>query len=163
FIPLGLLLLWQHGKRWRGAIAGATVVTLPWLFWSLSAASSWKVDPVQGYYTDYLGWWASSGLTAVPEVARHNLLWIVTYLGSAAQTIRLFRLRHEQDSPTPELGGHCHSWHSTRRLLDWLTLNSDRRDIIAAGADPLVYLYTGRQAYYPIVCPPLPLFYGYDY
>jgi hypothetical protein len=261
FIPLGLMLLWHYGKRWRGAIVGASIATIPWLLWSLAAANQCKADPVQGYYTDYVGWWTKSGLPALPEVVNRNLIWIVTTISnallggltqrlpdslwllllappgfaalgvllydirrgqplatilaaylvlvsvwpwlphrfvapmlpflmvyllravllrpslalpariligvaiaaSALETIRQIHDRHVHDSPMPEQGEVRHSWRPTRRLLDWLTIHSDRRDVIAAGVDPLVYLYTGRQAYYPITCPPLPLFYGHDY
>ncbi len=272
FIPLALLLLWQHGKRWRGAVVGAVLATLPWLLWSLASANECKKDPVQGYYTDYVGWWASFGLPALLEVVTQNLLWIVTCISgalfdglanvllehghdtiwlllmtppgfaalamllwdirkgrllatilaaylvlvcvwpwaphrfvvpmtpflmgyllralllpgrlavlkrlwpilarvvlvvavsaTALDTIRVIRLRHLDNSPNPEEGAKRHSWPAAKRLLAWLQSHSDRGDVVAAGADPLVYLYTGRKAYYPIVCPPLSLFYGYEY
>ncbi len=272
FIPLGLLLLWQRGRRWRWASVGALAAVLPWLLWSLAAARECAKDPVQGYYTDYLGWWSAHGIPALSKVVGHNLVLTTTSIGSgvigglsspllsggrpmvwlaltaplglialsvlghdirkgralatilaaylvlvcawpwapqrfvmpilpflavyllrglmlpgklpaferawphvARLGLALFlgagiveqagviRLRHQEDTPTPEQGSRLHSWPRMRRTLDWLQANSHPDDVIAAGADPAIYLYTGRKAYYPIVCPPLSLFYGYEY
>jgi hypothetical protein len=272
FIPLGLLLLWQHGKRWRWATLGALAATLPWIAWSLRAASDWHADPVRGYYTDYVGWWSSLGLPAITRVMSYNARWFITLLSgplsdgligglrqSSYQNLRfalagiagllalavlihdvwrgrvlatiltaylvlvcvwpwlphrflvpmmplltvyllrglllpanrpslatawprlgvmalvlalaanavkhthMIILRHTDDTPTPEQDERRHSWTRMRALLDWLWAHSEASDVIAAGADPAVSLYTGRRAYYPILCPPLGVFYGLEY
>ena len=70
------------------------------------------------------------------------------------------RARHERDTPSAELGAGANAWSCNRRLFDWLKEHSEPGDVMAAGADSMVALFTGRRAYYPIVCPPLTLFYG---
>jgi len=272
FLPLGLLMLWQSGKRWRWAALGALTATLPWLLWSHVAANECRGDPVRGYYTDYLGWWTAHGLPALVQVLRTNLLlitakisgllldgatgplqangqlalwsllnvpaglaalavlgidvkrgrplatllasylllvclwpWVpqrfvvalapffavyllralmlpgrlaclgrlwphVARVGLAvcvaailAEEVRLIAVRNRDDSHNAELGAARHSWTTTRRLLTWLQEHSQPDDVVAAGIDPTVYLYTGRRSYYPIVCPPLAMFYGVPY
>src|SRR5262249_373059 len=81
FVPLGLLLLWQGGERWRCALPGGMLAVLPWLAWSLTAAREWGQDPLKGYYTDYFGWWASSGLPALGRVIHNNGLWMASFAG----------------------------------------------------------------------------------
>jgi hypothetical protein len=272
FIPLGLLLLWQHGKRWRWATLGAMVATIPWLVWTASAASDWKNDPVQGYYTDYLGWWSSFGLPAISRIITYNLLWFITsvssplldgltesyrlqgkfgpwfilnglpgllalcvlardvmrgrvlptvlvsyillvcvwpwtphrflmpllpfltvyllrglmlpasqpnlgkiwprlalgslvlaFVVSAREHVRMVELRRVHDTPNPEQREKLHAWKQTRALLDWIETHTEKDDVIASGADPMISLYTGRKAYYPIICPPLSMFYAFPY
>ena len=265
-IPLALLRLRQAGQRWRWAALGAGVAVLPWLLWSTGAWRSWEKDPVEGYYTDYLGWWFSFGPPAFARVVTYNVRWIVTgsslgldgtsellkrggdtvwvpffgvlglvvlagllidvrkgrllgtclaaylvlisvwpwaphrflipllpfllvyllrgldavvcrlgsrqlaaglggaLLGAAlvlnvAGWVLVVRARHLQDTSNPELGKDAHAWSGNRRLFDWLMAHTDPDDVIAAGSDPMIALYTGRRAYYPIVCPPLSLFY----
>src|SRR5262249_27997860 len=60
-VPLGLWRLRRAGRRLRWAAAGAALAVLPWLVWSAAAWRSWAKDPVEGYYTDYVGWWVSFG------------------------------------------------------------------------------------------------------
>ena len=265
-VPLALLRLRQAGRRWRWAALGAGLAVLPWVLWSTAAWRSWAKDPVEGYYTDYVGWWFSFGPPALARVLTYNMRWIITGASSlgldglskplqgthnlawllffgtlglimlgalladvragrilpaclaaylvlvsvwpwaphrflipilpflvvyllrgldavarrlvpaagaglgmtflaAALTLNLVgwaevvRARHQADRPNPELGADAHSWSGNQRLFDWLKAHSSPDDAIAAGVDPMVALYTGRRAYYPIVCPPLSLFY----
>jgi len=270
FVPLGLLLLWQRGKRWRWTAFGALTGTLPWLLWCRTHPA--PSDPIQGWYTDYLGWWGAHGLPALAEIIRTNLLLMAAKIsgllfdgvtgplydggqvaiwsllnvsvGLAALTmlaldvrrgqplatlmaayllvvcvfpwvpqryimplapllalyllrflqlpgqlagvghlwshvariglaicvsanlvdqVRLIVMRHRDDSPTAQLGEARHGQSAMRRLLSWLRDHSKAEDVVAAGIDPTIYLHTGRQAYYPIVFPPLALFYGQPY
>lgn len=272
FIPLGLLLLWQRGQRWRGAAVGAALTALPWILWSLSAAQECKADPVQGYYTDYVGWWSSFGLPALSRIVTFNLLWMImaipsplldgltvslrsygefglwamimlpagllafgalcrdvwrgrmlpTILASymllvcvwpwmphrfmmpllpflmmyllrgltlpsrlagnegkvgilskgflvaalgatAVDHVGMCLSRHENDTSNPEQREKLHHWSSTVGLLDWLRSHTEPDDVVASGIDPMVTLYTGRKSYYPIICPPLAMYYNFPY
>src|SRR5262249_51168533 len=46
------------------------------------AVMVFKSDPIQGYYTDYVGWWLSFGLPALTRVVSANVAWVVTGLPS---------------------------------------------------------------------------------
>lgn len=278
FVLVGLLLLWQKGQRWRWTAAGAFLAVLPWLLWSTGAWRSWSRDPVEGYYTDYLGWWLSFGPPALVRVITANFWWVVagissTGLDGLAQPLKAsapgwvwflafvpfgllalaalladvrrgrilptcltaylvliivwpwaphrflipvlpflvvyllrgltwvgrfpglrrlcpalgwgllglglaanlagwagqVRIRVQEHTPNAELppptgdtGEGRHSWECDERLFAWLREHSESDDLIAAGADPMIALYTGRLAYYPIVCPPLMLFYNLE-
>jgi hypothetical protein len=92
-----------------------------------------------------------------------SLFLAVAVGGNLRATLSIIHARIAGDAVVGELGPASHAWRSSRRLLDWLKEHSRPDDVIAAGDDGTVALYTGRRAVYPIVCPPLPLFYGYDY
>ena len=79
FIPLGLLLLRGWGRPYRrvGLITGLLI--LPWIGWTLGSAMAWRGDPVEGYYTDYLGWWMSFGPPVLGRVVGFNALNIFVY------------------------------------------------------------------------------------
>ncbi|HET6573136.1 MAG TPA: hypothetical protein VFG68_06010 [Fimbriiglobus sp.] len=73
---VGLLLLIRAGRRpWRPAL-GAAVVLAPWAVWSAAAIGQYRTDPVTGYYSDYVGWWAESGPGALARVVALNLVWV---------------------------------------------------------------------------------------
>src|SRR5262249_12701019 len=76
-VPLALLRLRQAGRRWQWALLGSSLAMLPWLLWSVGARRAWTNDPVEGYYTDYVGWWLSFGLPALTRVITSNTHWIV--------------------------------------------------------------------------------------
>src|SRR5262245_49487710 len=75
-VPVGLLLLWRARRRQRWTALGSAAAVLPWLAWSSMAARSWADDPILGYYTDYLGWWFSCGLSGILRVADQNRRWV---------------------------------------------------------------------------------------
>ena len=76
-VPAGLLILyyWRRPRRW--VILGAAVVMVPWILWMLPGLGAWRHDPVTGYYTDYLGWWGSTGPALLGKVAAGNLVFII--------------------------------------------------------------------------------------
>ncbi len=77
---LGVLLCRRRPLRWYAA--GAACAALPWIVWSMAGRGIWDQNPVDGYYTDYLGCWSSTGLTMVGRVFSKNLLMMAH--GSAA-------------------------------------------------------------------------------
>src|SRR5262249_17866742 len=81
-IPVGLVLLWRARRPLRGAVLGVAVVLAPWFLWTAHAVLAFKSDPVQGYYTDYVGWWLSFGAPALARVVSANITWVVTGLPS---------------------------------------------------------------------------------
>jgi 4-amino-4-deoxy-L-arabinose transferase-like glycosyltransferase len=76
-IPAGLLTAYLTTRRIRWLIAGVAVVTLPSVLWPVLAAGGWERDPVQGYYTDYLGWWLAAGLPAMARVFLGNSVYLL--------------------------------------------------------------------------------------
>jgi hypothetical protein len=81
-IPVGLLLLWWARRPLRWVLLGIAIVLAPWLLWMVHAVMAFKSDPVQGYYTDYAGWWLSFGLPVLARVVSANVAWVVTGLPS---------------------------------------------------------------------------------
>jgi len=82
FIPAGLFLLWQARRSLRWTAAGAAATMLPWVAWTMTSWMTWGKDPVEGYYTDYFGWWVSLGLPALARVVLYNGLWTVVGISS---------------------------------------------------------------------------------
>ncbi len=274
FLPVSLLLLWQRGKRVRWTIAGVVLATAPWLCWMATASRGQSKDPLQDYYTDYLGWWLAYGVPALPRIVTFNLTWIITgmalgpleglarpmmdshrdsllamvfsvlgvgtlavlvydvrqgrplatllvaYLvlvlvwpwmphrflvpvlpllaiyqmragwrllqlrprlarfapfvaGGGAALLLLLNVgfmaqmsyhRHVWQTPFPELGeAKAHKWENHEHLLQWIQTHTQTTDVVASGADPMINLYTGRRAYYPIICSPLAVFYQFEW
>ncbi len=76
-----VLYYWRRPLRW--VILGAAVVVLPWLLWMLAGLGAWNRDPVSGYYTDYLGWWSSTGPGLLGKAILGNLpniIWSLAIL-----------------------------------------------------------------------------------
>lgn len=76
-IPAGLLTAYLTTRRIRWVTVGVAVVALPSALWPVLAAGGWERDPVQGYYTDYLGWWAAAGLPAMARVFVGNAVYLL--------------------------------------------------------------------------------------
>ncbi len=78
-IPVGILILYRAQRRipWIVCVVVA-VITLPWVLWSLAGSGVGPGDSMDGYYTDYLGWWASAGLPFLGRVFLSNLLVMVS-------------------------------------------------------------------------------------
>jgi|GEM_PF-566690 hypothetical protein len=76
-VPAGLFFLcyWRRPLRW--VILGAAVVLVPWILWMLLGLGAWHRDPITGYYTDYSGWWSSTGPVLLGKVAAGNLVGII--------------------------------------------------------------------------------------
>jgi hypothetical protein len=66
--------------------------------------------------------------------------------------------RYRVGPTQPELGAEPGPWAEYDAILAWLRGHTQPGDVIASGTDPLIALYTGRQSFYPIVCPPQALF-----
>lgn len=80
-VPVALWLLYRRGHRLRWYLAGMSVVVLPWIVWSLTAWGSWDRNPVDGYYTDYLGSWTATGTHLLGRVVAVNAMAIVLGTG----------------------------------------------------------------------------------
>lgn len=66
------LYYWRRPLRW--VVLGLAAVMLPWFLWTLRGLGAWSRDPILGYYTDYLGWWVSTGPLLLMKVMVGNLL-----------------------------------------------------------------------------------------
>lgn len=75
----GLVLQYYKGRPLRWMVIGITVVMLPWVLWMVAGLGAWNHDPISGYYTDYLGWWASMGWTSTIRYVANNVLNILRY------------------------------------------------------------------------------------
>jgi hypothetical protein len=53
------------------------MVMLPQSLWMLGGLGTWNRDPISGYYTDYLSWWSSTGLSSIWWVLWSNFLDII--------------------------------------------------------------------------------------
>ena len=82
FVPAALFLLWRARRPLRWTAAGAAVAMLPWIAWTMTSWMGWGKDPVQGYYTDYFGWWVSLGLPSLARVVLWNGLWTIIGVSS---------------------------------------------------------------------------------
>jgi arylsulfatase A-like enzyme len=74
-IPVGLLLLYRAGRPVRLVVGGLAAVTLPWVLWTMVGGVQ---DPVEGYHTDYFGWWGSFGLPLLGRVFLSNVLLVAS-------------------------------------------------------------------------------------
>ncbi|MEX2112204.1 MAG: hypothetical protein WD845_03415 [Pirellulales bacterium] len=264
---LGVLLFHRRPLRWY--TAGTVCAALGWIMWSLAGRGIWDTNPVDGYYTDYLGCWSSTGVSLVGRVFSKNLLmtahgsaelpfeglsaamaavlgrgytnvliiiaglapwltmipdlrrgralawmlaaslgamlvwswppyrflvpimpFLAAYLLHAPATIlpapsaqRRWRVagvlvvivivlancgllaRHALEVRRTgfllaRLTDAPVDWSSYERTFAWLRQNSKPQDVIAAGLDSMVALYTDRRAVRPFVYDPGPLFYG---
>ena len=52
------------------------------------------------------------------------------------------------------------AWSSYQKLFRWIKTHTEPTDVVAYGLDPMIYLYTGRQAFRPFVMRPGEMFYG---
>jgi hypothetical protein len=73
---------------------------------------------------------------------------------------RHHRISHDVGYPHLDLPGTPVSWSSYEGVFHWLRTHSRPDDVVAAGLDPLIYLYTGRRAFHPYVDHPTALFYA---
>ncbi|MEX2025801.1 MAG: glycosyltransferase family 39 protein, partial [Pirellulaceae bacterium] len=71
---LGVLLWNKRPLRW--SLAGVMALTVPWILWSLAGRGIWDKSRVDGYYTDYLGCWSSTGVSMFGSVFLWNSLTI---------------------------------------------------------------------------------------
>ena len=75
-VVTSLWVLWRNGRPLRWVAAGASCAAAPWVLWSLLGRGIWDSNPVDGYYTDYLGCWSSTGLAMVARVFSRNAVMI---------------------------------------------------------------------------------------
>jgi hypothetical protein len=75
----GLVAQYCQGRSLRWMMAGIAVVMLPWVAWMLAGFGAWNHNPISGYYTDYLGWWAATGLGSYIKFVMKNFIHIIIY------------------------------------------------------------------------------------
>ena len=271
-VVTSLWVLWRNGRPLRWVTAGAACAAAPWVLWSLLGRGIWDSNPVDGYYTDYLGCWSSTGLAMVARVFSRNavmiahgstelplegvsalvgpwlgrgytfivlavlglapwlammpdlrknrplpwmllgtlgamLVWswppyrfvvpilpfvcayllqalatalgalqpatqrpfarvvaaaglVVIVLANAVLLGRHAQQVHETGYPLARLTDSRVDWSSYERTFAWVSDHSRPQDVMAAGLDSMVALYTGRPAFRPFVYNPGRLFYG---
>ena len=126
-IPVACWLLFKSRQRPLWCLLGASVIVLPWVLWSMAGWGVWDENQVDGYYTDYLGSWSSTGLGMLLHVFHVNslaaaygttvftmeglanilnqatdLLWIqqaMILLGTIPWLLIIFRLRTQRALP----------------------------------------------------------------
>ena len=80
----GLCVWWWRGRPLRWTVAGVLTVALPWMLWSLAGRGDWQRDPVEGYYTDYVGQWSIHNLSYLGTVVFSNALYLLYGSGNLA-------------------------------------------------------------------------------
>jgi hypothetical protein len=80
--------------------------------------------------------------------------------GNAVLLARHFDHIRNTGYPLPTLGGERVEWPAFQRMFGWLRHNSDPDDVIAAGMDSMMALYTDRRAIHAFVYNPGRLFYS---
>jgi len=78
-IPAFLWAGWRHRRPLGGAGLGVLLITLPWAVWTAANRGEARRNPILGYYTDYLGWWAE---VAPREAGRFVLVNAVSLAAS---------------------------------------------------------------------------------
>ncbi|HEY3394917.1 MAG TPA: hypothetical protein VGK58_19590, partial [Lacipirellulaceae bacterium] len=76
FIVSSVAVLWRAWRPVRACLVGAAIAALPWILWSLVGRGVWDRNPIDGYYTDYVGCWSSTGFDMLIPVFRANALWV---------------------------------------------------------------------------------------
>lgn len=83
-IVAGLFVLWRQQRPLKWSLAGVLTGTIPWVLWSLAGRGVWDHNPVDGYYTDYVGCWSSTGIGMMGRVVSWNALMILYGTGELA-------------------------------------------------------------------------------
>lgn len=76
-MPVALIILLLNRRPLIWVTVGSLAGTIPWIFWVLIHVGGNTQDASTIYYTDYLAWWSSHGLTAMTRVICLNLLMIL--------------------------------------------------------------------------------------
>ena len=72
-----LLIQYYRGRPLRWMALGMATIMLPWFIWMGAGLGTWNRDPVSGYYTDYVSWWAAMDWAMAFRIVWQNLLNIV--------------------------------------------------------------------------------------
>jgi hypothetical protein len=262
-----IFIQYYRGRPLRWMALGMATVALPWLIWMGAGLGSWNRDPVSGYYTDYVSWWAAMDWAMAFHIVWQNLVYILLstatlsleglnaiaksinlwgwlgllfFLGAIPIIALIIKLRtwrslpffmmayfllilvwpwhpvrflvpilpfllgyffedinkllqrwkittwyllpvglllvatnlallyqHGQSAekfryPHAFLQDYPASWASYQDIFQWLKTHSQPDDVIASMEDPMIFLYTGRQAIRPFKISPGILGYGND-
>jgi Dolichyl-phosphate-mannose-protein mannosyltransferase len=84
FVLSSIAVLFRSRRPMRWCLAGAATAALPWILWSLLGRGVWDRNPIDGYYTDYLGCWSSTGVDMIGRVFRSNALLVARGSGKFA-------------------------------------------------------------------------------
>lgn len=103
----------------------------------------------------FLSWCPRSGMVWAGAVA--TALLVACNLGLL---VSHSRLTAQYGYPYTRLTTKVAHWSSYQQLFDWLNENTSSDDVIAAGLDSMVSLYSDRKAIRPFVYHPERLFYG---
>jgi hypothetical protein len=76
FILSSVAVLYRSRRPMRWCLAGALTAALPWILWSLIGRGIWERNPIDGYYTDYVGCWSSTGIDMIGRVFSWNALMV---------------------------------------------------------------------------------------
>jgi hypothetical protein len=76
FILSSVAVLYRSRRPTRWCLAGVATAVLPWILWSLLGRGIWDRDPIDGYYTDYIGCWSSTGVNMIGRVFCSNALLV---------------------------------------------------------------------------------------
>ncbi len=80
-IVAGIGVLFWNKRPLRWTIVGILSLAVPWVAWSLAGRGIWEQSRVDGYYTDYLGCWSSTGVSMFGSVLLWNTLTVAKGTG----------------------------------------------------------------------------------
>ena len=120
--------------------------------------------PIMPYLIAYM-LLAGATILRVPLEKRGGRLALAAGIGAivvanGALLARYARQARDTGYPQARLSGTPVSWSAYERTFGWLRQNSRPQDVVAAGLDSMVALYTDRRAFRPFVYDPGRLFYG---
>ena len=143
-LPLALVAYFSLLIVWPWPVYRFLIPILPFLAVFLVAASGRLLRRFAGFPAARL---MGAGIMAV------LLVWNLQLVRRSGQSTQ------ERMYPLFTAESAAPAWSSYQELFQWIKAHSADSDILAAGLDTMVYLYTGRQAYRPFVSNPLALFY----
>jgi 4-amino-4-deoxy-L-arabinose transferase-like glycosyltransferase len=98
---------------------------------------------------------------------KYNIRYLITFLLIIILVINLSsnymigKSNRLDDYPYPTILKEPVSWSSYLSIFHWINHRTRPDDIIAAGLDTMVYLYTNRRSFRPFTMNPLSLFYSH--
>lgn len=76
-VVAALVIQYYRSRTLRWMALGAAVVMLPWVIWMAAGLGTWNRDPISGYYTDYVSWWAAMDGALALRIIWQNLVNIL--------------------------------------------------------------------------------------
>jgi hypothetical protein len=172
FIPISLPFMLLGVLTWRVVIKRAVTGSLAALYvltyGILMVCWPWSPDrfiaPIMLFLITYGIIGAQGALQWLLPNRRVNRIGLVLVLICAMANLGLlatYGMRSMTDGfPYRTLSLPRVKWSGFQETFGWLRANTIPSSVVAGNLDSMIYLYTGRQAYRPLLVQPTSLFYG---